>query len=55
MKLSLIFLILLLGVMLIYYNVTHPLATIQELIAKFWFCYFAMFAGIVMLIITRKK
>ena len=55
MKKLTIILILLLGIMLIYYNATHPLATIQELISKFWFFYFAMTVGVVALIIKWKK
>lgn len=54
LKTSLIALILILGTMLVYHHVTHIEMTATQLIAKFWFCYFAMIAGLVCLILKRK-
>ena len=54
MKLSLILLILILGTMLVYHHLTHIEMTATQLIAKFWFCYFAMIVGVVCLILKRK-
>ena len=55
MKLSLIFLILLLGIMLIYYHVTHIEMTGMQLLKKFWLEYTAMTVGVIALILNRKE
>ena len=54
LTLSLMALILILGTMLVYHHVTHIEMTATQLIAKFWFCYFAMFVGVLALILKSK-
>lgn len=54
MKTSLILLIIILGTMLVYHHLTHIEMTATQLIAKFWFYYFAMVVGVLALILKRK-